>query len=172
MIRIILRQLLQAVILLIIQIFILNNIGLGGYINPYIYVLAILYLPIQTPPWLVQILSFVLGFVFDAIVGTPGMHTSACVFVGFIRPYVLKYISPRDGYDTESKASIKDMGLSWFLRYVVILIVAHHTFLFFVESFNAVNFFRTIGRIILSGIFTITLTILLQYLRFGKISKR
>jgi len=63
MIRIILRQLLQAVILLIIQIFILNNIGLGGYINPYIYVLAILYLPIQTPPWLVQILSFVLGFV-------------------------------------------------------------------------------------------------------------
>ncbi len=172
MIRIIIRHILTTVILIFTQVFILNNIELGGCVNPYIYILAILSLPIQIPSWLTMILSFIVGFIVDAIVGTPGMHTSACVFLGFMRPFVLRYISPRDGYDSDVDACIKDMGLTWFLRYVITLTIAHHTFLFFVEAFNTVNFFRVVARIALSGLFTITLIILLQYLRFGKTSKR
>jgi hypothetical protein len=172
MIRTIFENFLRAFLLIALQVFILNNIGLGGYINPYVYILAIFLLPLETPAWLTQIISFAIGIVVDSIVSTPGMHTSACVFIGFLRPFVLKYIAPRDGYDPDIEASIKDMGFPWFFKYIVVLTFAHHIFLFIVETFNFVNIGHTMIRILLSGIFTITIIVLFQYLKFGNARKR
>ncbi len=172
MIRLIFENVYRALILIVLQIFILNNIELGGYINPYLYILVILLLPLATPAWLTQIISFLIGFIIDSIVSTPGMHTTACVFIGFLRPFVLKYIAPRDGYNPDTEVSIKDLGFSWFMRYVILLTFAHHAFLFFVEAFNLVNFEHTIVRVLLSGIFSVSLIILYQYLKFEKTKKR
>lgn len=172
MIRTVAVHTFRAILLIFIQIFVLNNINFGGVINPYIYILIILYLPIQTPAWLTQILSFIVGISIDLMVETPGMHTSATVFAGFLRPYVLKYISPRDGYEPEVQPNIKEMGISWFMRYTLILTFAHHALLFFVESYNTVNYINTSIRVILSLTFTVLLITILQYIQFGKTRKR
>ena len=38
-----------------VQVLILNNLNLGGYINPWLYVLFILVLPREMPNWLLMI---------------------------------------------------------------------------------------------------------------------
>ena len=44
---------LRFIFLVLLQVLILNNIQLSGYLNPFLYVLFILMLPFETPKWLV-----------------------------------------------------------------------------------------------------------------------
>ncbi len=109
------------------------------------------------------ITAFILGLTIDLFSGTVGMHSSATVFMAFLRPYVLKVISPRDGYESETLPQLRYYGASWFIRYAVILILVHHFFLFFIEVLRFSNFFATFARVVLSSIFTIILVLISQY---------
>ena len=100
MINRILRLGLIFILLILLQVLLFNNIQFSGYVNPYIYIMFILLLPVEIPTWLLLILSFFTGFIIDIVSGTPGMHTSATVLAGFVRPYVLLITSPSDGYET------------------------------------------------------------------------
>lgn len=163
MIKLIPRYIINFIILVAIQVLILNNIRLGGYINPYIYVLFILVLPFETPKWLLLVLAFLLGLAVDSFTNTLGMHSTACVFMAFLRPYVLKFISPRDGYESETFPTVKYYGMNWFIRYAAVLVFAHHLVLFYVEVFRLSDFFLTLLRIILSSIFSLFIIFISQY---------
>jgi rod shape-determining protein MreD len=149
---------------MLLQVFILNNVQMGGFINPYIYILFILLLPINTPKWLLLLSGFVLGISIDIFSHTPGMNSSATVFMAFIRPYVLEIIAPREGYEKDSSPRLKIYGFTWFLRYTFILVLAHHFVLFYVEVFRFSDFFLTFSRVILSTIFSTLLIVTSQYL--------
>ncbi len=171
MIRTIIKYGIKFVVLILFQGLILNNIELGGYINPYLYVLFILFLPFETPGWLVLILGFMLGIAIDSFTNTLGMHTSATVFMAFCRTYILKLLAPRDGYDFHTKPSIQQMGFTWYLTYISSLVLLHHLFLFYVEAFNFSNFFTTLSRALLSSFFTISLILIVQLFSY-KSTKR
>lgn len=171
MIKLFPRYLISFTLLVFLQVFILNNIQFSGYINPYIYILFILALPFETPNWALLILAFILGLTVDLFSSTIGMHCSATVFMAFIRPYVLKVISPRDGYESETLPRLKYYGAGWFIKYSAILIFAHHFVLFYVEVFRLSNFFTTFIRVVLSSIFTIIVVLISQYF-YGKEIRR
>ena len=162
------KNLVRFAVLVLIQVAILNNIQLNGFLNPYMYVLFILLLPFETPNWLLLILSFLLGFSVDIFSSTIGMHASACVFMGYIRPYVLNYLSIRDGYEVGTTPGIFHYGFAWFFKYALVLILAHHTFLFLVEVFSFSNISETIIRIIFSTFFSLILIVTSQFLMFKK----
>jgi rod shape-determining protein MreD len=151
------------VVLIAIQLLVLNNIRLGGYINPYLYVLFIMLLPFETPGWLLLILGFLTGLTIDAFSGTLGMHSSASLFIAFIRPYVLSNISTRDTTDKKGSPAISMNDIGWFLKYAIIMVLAHHFILFYLETFTFTHFFATLLRVILSSIMTFIFVILSQF---------
>lgn len=159
------------IVLVLIQVFILNNIRISGYINPYLYVLFILLLPFETPGWLLLISSFFLGLSIDVFTHTPGMHTSAAVFMAFCRPGVIRLISGNKGVDPGMKPGIKDMGMSWFATYSFILILLHHTLFFFLEVFRMSELFQTLYRILLSILASFVLVLLVEYLMLSRKDK-
>ena len=164
MIEKIIRIALRFFVLILVQVLLLNNIQLGGYINPYLYVLFILLLPLETPNWLLLLLAFLLGLGIDMFTNTMGMHAGACVFMAYCRPYITKLISPRDGYDMDTPPTLQNLGLNWFLTYSIVLVLLHHLFLFYIEVFRLHEFFPTLLRAILSSILTVTLILISQYL--------
>jgi rod shape-determining protein MreD len=168
MINSVLRFTIITILLILLQVLVLNNIQFSGYINPYVYIMIILLLPSITPAWLVLIVSFVTGLIIDLFSGSPGMHASATLLAGFSRPLVLRLISPRDGYESGSDLSMAAYGLRWFFIYASIIVLIHHTTLFFLEVFRFTDFFRTILRILLSSIFTVGFILLLEYYRKGR----
>ena len=163
MIKTVPKYLFNFLLLVFLQVFILNNIQFSGYINPYIYVVFILTLPFETPKWLLLVLAFIMGITIDIFSHTLGMHSSATVFMAFLRPFVLEIIAPRDGYESETYPQLKYYGGSWFLKYSAILVFAHHLFLFYIEVFRFSDFFATMLRAILSSIFSIFLILIGQY---------
>jgi|SRR6185436_11924502 len=153
-----------------LQVTILNNIQLNGYINPYLYVLFILLLPVKFPKIPAMLIAFFVGVTIDIFTNTIGIHAGATVFMAYARPFVLKIFSPRDGYETDATPNIKDLGLQWWLAYSSVMVLIHHFALFYLEAFRLTEFFSTFLRVVLSTIATLILVLITQFL-FGK-SKR
>ena len=162
---------LQFVFLVLIQVIVLNNIQFSSFINPFLYILFILWLPIETNKALVMALAFAIGLSVDVFSDTMGMHASASIFLAFARPYVIQFLSPREGYESNLVPSVGNLGIAWFLSYASICTILHHIFLFFVEVFRFSEFFSTIGRALASSVFTIVL-ILITQLFFHNSSER
>jgi rod shape-determining protein MreD len=128
----------------------------------------ILLLPIEIPSWLLLLLSFVTGLTIDFFSGSPGMHTSATVLAGFVRPYVLRIVSPKDGYESGSDPSMIIYGFRWFFLYALLIVLIHHTTLFYLEVFRFADFFRTMLRVFLSTLFSMMFILLIEFYRRGK----
>ena len=150
------------------QVLILNHINLGGYINPYFYVYFILLLPFQTPKWMLLLLAFALGWSIDIFTNTVGLNAAACVLMAFARPFVITAISSGPESLIGDTPSLRDQGVKWFLYYAVILVVVHHTALFYLEIFRFTEFFRTFVRVLLSSAFTLLLVFISEYLLYPR----
>ena len=81
MIRIYIRNILRFFTVILLQVLLLDNVQLGGYLSPYFYVIFIILLPFESPKWLLLCLAFLLGLSVDLFNGTPGMHAAASVFM-------------------------------------------------------------------------------------------
>lgn len=164
----ILRHGLRLLLLVLAQGLILKNAEIGPYINPFVYVLFILQLPFETPPWLGLLLSFFTGLFVDLFYETPGMHSTVCTFLGYIRPGILRIMSPRDGYEFGFQPTMQFMGRNWFISYAAILILIHHFLLFFLEVLSFSGFFSTLLRVVASAAVTLVLVLVVQLLFYRR----
>ncbi len=159
------RNVIRFVVLILLQVLVLNHIFLGGYINPYLYVLFILLLPFESPKWLLLLSGFLLGVGVDIFSDTLGLNAAACVAMAFARPFVIQSISRGTGVEYTGEPSLARQGFKWFLYYSAILILIHHAFLFYLEIFRFSEFFLTLVRVILSAAFTLGLVFIAEYIR-------
>ncbi len=147
-----------------IQVLIFRNIALLDLAFCFFYVGFILLIPTDYPVLLTIFLSFLIGFLVDFFYDTMGIHMASCVLIGYLRPYIIQFLTPRGGYDANSELSIPYMGFQWFLTYAAVLILIHHFVLFLIESWGFGIVFRLIGKTLLSTLFTLFVVILFQYL--------
>jgi len=163
-----LKYLLIFAVSVVLQILIFNNIIIARMITPFFYILFILLLPFDTPRALLLGLAFILGLSIDMFTNTPGVHASASLLIGFLRPGILQILSPHDTIESATTPRVETMGLQWFASYTTILVIAHHFFLFFIEAFTFNNILITLLKAFLSAILSIVLIVLSQYLIFRK----
>lgn len=157
------RYALMFVLLLALQVLVLNNIKLGGFINPYVYVLFIMLLPFEIPSWLLLVLGFLTGLTIDAFMGTLGMHSTATLFIAFMRQFILSNVSTQDTADKKGSPTLSMKDIGWFVKYTMLIVFMHHFVLFFIESFTFHHFFSTLLRVILSSLTTIVFIIIGQF---------
>lgn len=150
------------VLLVLLQLLVFNNIQFSGYINPYVYVMLIIILPLSMPSWIVLIIAFLAGFIIDAFSGTMGVHTFASVMAGFVRPWIISLNMTHEAADPDTSPSVQNNGLRWFLMFSLMIILVHHLSLFYVEVFSFSGFFRTLLRVLVSTLFTTFFIVLLD----------
>lgn len=165
MVRIWIKYALMFAVAVLIQVLILNQVQISGYLNPWFYVLFILLLPVSTPRYAVVLLSFILGFTIDIFSDTLGLHMAATVLLGYVRTPVISMLSARESEQSDYPG-IRQTGYRWFLLYAAILVAIHHFFLFYLEVFTFAGFFRTFIRAVLSVGFSLFVIILSQFLIF------
>lgn len=151
--------------LVLIQVLILNQVQFSGFVNPYVYILFILLLPVSTPRYAVLILAFLLGLSVDIFSNSLGLHAAASVFIAYARPLVIRVISNREE-DRSDYPGLFQNKWTWFLSYVSIMVFLHHLLLFYLEVFSFSNFAGTLFRVIISSLFSIFVIVLSQFLVF------
>lgn len=150
------------VLLILFQALILNHVLLFDKLNPFLYVLFILMLPFEIPGWSLLLLAFLSGFTVDVFSNTFGLHTIATLVMAFSRPFILRLLAPRDGYESGTLPCVSDFGFWWFTRYTAILVVIHHFVLYLLETGNFHHFFLTLVTIIEGSVITSALIIITQ----------
>lgn len=162
--NVLVNNIVRFVLLVLIQVGVLNQVQLGGFINPYLYILFVIMLPFGIPGWLLLVLSFGLGISVDMFCNSPGIHTSATVFAAFVRPFVLAAIMPRETTEPSDTPNIRIFGTGWFLKYSIMVVLTHHVFLYLIEAFRFSDLRLILLRALLSVVFTMLLIILSQFL--------
>ncbi len=153
------------VVLVLLQVLVFNQVQLTGFLNPYIYVLFILLLPVSMPQYQVLLFSFMIGISVDWFSNTLGLHAASSVLMGFMRLPVMNLVSQRES-DQVNYPGLHQTGWRWFLLFASILVIIHHFFLFFTEVFSFAGFFRTLLRSVASSAFTIGILVISQILVF------
>lgn len=152
------QQITRFMVLLLFQVLILKRMSMGwgevAYWNILLYPLFILWLPVRTNPLIMLLLAFVLGLSIDMFYDSPGIHASALVFTAFVRPLVLNWMEPREGYNLNASPSRALFGLTGFLQYAAIMMGVHLFFYFSVDAFT----FVYIADILLKTFFSFVLS--------------
>jgi hypothetical protein len=165
MIRILSKYAVMFIALVLVQVLIFNQVQFSGFFNPYVYVLFIILLPLSTPRYAVLILAFLLGLTIDIFSNSLGVHSAATVFAAYVRPLVIRIISNRED-DKSDYPGLNQNKLTWFINYVLLMVLLHHTVLFYLEVYTFANFLNTLYRVILSSLFSIIIIVLSQFLVF------
>ena len=149
MLQTIIQNIIRFIVLVLVQVLVLNHIQFLGFINPYIYILFILSLPVKTDRWIILLLSFVLGITVDSFADTLGLHAFACVLTGFLRDPLIKLLSATEE-NPGATPSFTSFGASMYVKYVVMLTLVHHMTIFFLDAFSFTNFTGTLFRAVAS----------------------
>ncbi|UYQ93234.1 rod shape-determining protein MreD [Chitinophaga horti] len=166
---VLLKNIIRFVLLLLIQVLVLNQVIIHNLVNPYIYMLFILLLPFNLPRPAVQLLGLLLGLSLDMFMDTMGIHAAACVFIAYLRPFILNVLSPQGGFEvTQKTPSITSMGTSQFATYVSILVFLHNIVYFSLEVFSFSSPFYLLLKILVSTAASLALILIYELLFFAR----
>lgn len=152
------------IIYLTVQILLVRNLVLLNFAFCYIYIAFLLLIPLEISPILYMLIGFATGITADFFYNTMGIHTAACVLITYLRPFILRFLTPRGGYEQGVEPTLKSMGMEWFIVYSAIFILFHHVALFYIEASEFSLFLFTLGKVIMSTLFTLIILIVTQYL--------
>ncbi|MFI3331487.1 MAG: rod shape-determining protein MreD [Rikenellaceae bacterium] len=156
------------IIVSLLQFFVFSNLSLGVYVNPMLYLGFIILLPIELSAFWTLMLSLVMGFSMDYMLMGFGLNTIACLFTGFIRPFVLRLIIARDETLESGIPTTRKLGRDKFLKYSSIIITLHCLIFFSLEAPNFTYFHFTLLRILTNSLLSILLIYFTQYLFTNK----
>ena len=157
---------LQFILLLFVQAFLLSNINFFGFINPNLYLLFFLMYRFDGDRTVLIILGFLMGLLLDLLTQGSGGHTIASLTITYLRPYIIRF-SFGVNYDVPMgmiRGSLVNQRVAYFLQMILI----HHLLLFVVIYFSFDNILTIIKNTFLSAFFTF----ILVYISLGLFKER
>ncbi|WP_353127534.1 rod shape-determining protein MreD [Parapedobacter pyrenivorans] len=156
------------IVLVMLQVFLFKNIGYYNLATPFPYVLFLLLLPVGISNFLLYALAFITGITVDAFYDTLGVNAAACVALAWGRIIFVRITLQTDQYENYMTPIVGTVLFRWYLLYIFILSLFHHSVLFFLETFTFHQFHYTLTRILLSCIFTTIIILLFSLLFYRK----
>ncbi len=153
-------------LIMALQVLALNHMNLGGYLNPYVYVLFLLVLPVHINKSLLLLLGFTTGLCMDYFGNTLGLHASASVLLAFMRPSVIQLFFKNLDFSERESPMISRVGFMGFLKYTFVLVFSHHLLLFYLEVLSFTDGVQTLLAVLLSSLLS-TAVIMILVLIFG-----
>ncbi len=165
--RVFAKYLINALILIVLQVLVFNqiNVKIGNFfITPFVYVLFIMLLPMDTKPEVVLWSAFFVGLVIDLLSWTVALHTASLVLVAYLRTFILNLIAPRMGYGQGTLPSYLFYGWGWFFKYAVLMVVIHDFWYYFLDTFSFSALGLILVKTVLNSLISITFILMLHYI--------
>lgn len=161
MINTIIRSTIYFVVCVLLQVLIFNNIHFFRIATPFVFLYFIVKLPVGMSKSLVIFLSFLIGLVIDIFSNTPGMQAAACTAAGLVRNPLIAFLAGKD-LPEGIFPSFKTFTYGVYFRYVSVLVLIHHTVLFFIESMTLFDPLFLLMRMAASAGLTVLLILIAE----------
>ena len=150
----------------LLQVIVLNEVFFSTYINPFLYVVLIISLPLKTPNWFLLIYAFLLGFSIDLFSGSLGFHSTATILITFIKPFIGKITIPHNILSDTDEITLKKVGNKAFITFSLFLILIHNSCLFITEHLSVS--LALFGKIMASSLVTLIIVLITQFFQHEK----
>lgn len=154
------RNIGRFVLLALVQLLVLNNVYLGGYVMPMLYVLFILMLPTSTGRIPMLLIAFGTGLLMDIMAGALGFHALACTVVAIMRILFADRILTRGENVAIANPGIYSVTPQYFISYLMLMLGIFYLLFYLLEIFS----FRGFGGVLLATVCSTLVTTLLAVL--------
>ncbi|WP_299669615.1 rod shape-determining protein MreD [uncultured Polaribacter sp.] len=155
------------VFLILLQVFVLNNIQFLGYINPYLYIIFVFVYPLKEKRIPFLFASFMLGLGIDFFSDSGGIHAFSILTIAYLRLFFVKVFFRKYPIDYPFFVlNLEPFGKKF--NYVVTLTFLHHFILFSFANFS----FQNISHVLLNTLFSSIFTLILYFLSIFIFSKK
>ena len=159
-----LKQFGRYIVIMILQVFLFDQLQFLGVCHPYIYVMCLLLMPITLRPSVDMIIGASVGLIMDIFSNTLGVHMAACIgIMYFRRPLLALIVNDRDRLNEQ--ITIRSIGLLAMIEYVAILVFIHHLAVFTLAAWSLHHMGFVLLETLVSGLFTAVLIIAYNALR-------
>ena len=175
------KYIIRFAVIMSIQIFLLNNVllksglSINGYsvFVPFFYILFLIMLPVNLNKSLTLIVCFITGLVMDLYSNTHGLHASACLLLGLVRPFIIEiFFNPTDKNYNKTIPTLSKMGIKNFLTFSFILTLIFNFYYYLVDIWSVHHLVYMFIKIILSTIVSLILFLVSQALFISSSTKR
>ncbi len=166
---IILSHISRFIAVVLLQVLLFNHIFFLGYMNPYLYIIFLLYLPVSIYRGSILVIGFILGLCIDVFENSGGIHAAATTVLAYLRISLLKIAGYRHRTDTDIKdIRVKNLSFTVFLFYASAGIFIHHFSMFILETFDWRDIGLVLIRTIYSSLFTLFFVLIYQFWNFRR----
>lgn len=132
-----LYEVLLFAVLILLQVLVFNQISIFGLATPFLYIYFLLKLPVGRNVFYVIIMGFLMGFIIDIFLNTPGINAAASTIIATLRQPLLRLFFTKD----ESEDHIPSIYATPapFIKFAIAMIVIHQTALYSLESLSLFN---------------------------------
>lgn len=158
-------------IVILIQLLLVDQLSLGfmaNYISLAVYVSFLLTFPVNASNYLLLLAALALGLTIDVFKDTGGVHASACLFLAYLRPFLLKRLQSQNQMEEVEELTVYTEDLQKYLVYCALLLSGFYFWLFLLEEFSFTRIPMILLKTLLSTVFTTILILIGQYLLFRK----
>lgn len=141
---------------------------ISGFAGVNILLLFIVLLPLDTPNWLVLILSALIGITTDTISGFPAINTISCTLIGFIRPSAVNLFLGIKDATKRGVITASRLGSGRVAIFMFVLIAIQNIVNYTLESLSVVDVVFTILRVVTATISSFVFVYILHLPFFNK----
>ena len=143
------------ILLILMQVFLFDNLNISVYLSPLVYVGFIILLPMNMKPVAILGLGLLTGIVMDILSGLGGLHTIATLATAFLRPLAVNITIGKDMARDGGIPVPLNVGAGTWLQYAALLVGVHCVVFFLFEALTFHYFGFTLLRIIVSALATL-----------------
>ena len=144
--------------ILVVQIFLLDNISIAMWLRPMIFPLVVLLLPMEWRMVWTLLSALAIGLTMDLALGGSGLYTSSLLPLAVLRPWIMYLTTGRTVEHGDQSALLSRMLTKQVMLYVAGAMLVHHTLFFMLETLSFASPMRLVATILCSTLLTMVVS--------------
>ncbi len=158
------NRVLGLIILMAFQLIVLNHLELTAYLYPQVFIMILINLPPFINKSYQILIAFALGLIADFFTSSPGLHSSACMFLALIRIGLLNRYDIEEVKANRAWLNLSTLALDKYIFLSSVLVSFYHVYAFALESIGALNTVYYLVTVVLSSVLSFVIILLIQFL--------
>ena len=147
----------MSIALMLVQIFLLDNITIHMWLRPMIFPIIVLLLPMEWRTIWVLLIALVVGGTMDLSLGGAGLYLATLLPLAMFRSTILFVTTNRSVEVSDQTTLFSRMSIKQLMSYVGVALLLHHAFFFILESLSFATPFRLVATIIFSSLLSLAI---------------
>lgn len=140
----------MAIAIMLVQIFLLDELSIAMWLRPMIFPLIVILLQMEWRTIWALLISVIVGVVMDVALGGAGLYTATIVPLAMIRRWILFLTTRRSIEQGDQTSLLSRLSRGQLMGYTVTMLAIHHTLFFAMEALSLAHPFLLLATIISS----------------------